>query len=160
MRPIQRILVPLDGSPLAETILPHVVDLSRRYDAEVVLLRVVLAHAFPGSDLTDAQVHLVGVAVAYLAEVERHLQSQGMRVDTAVRYGHPPEQILDHAQARHVDLIAMSTHGRTGLAHAVLGSVAEHVVRRSPVPVLLLPPTAAGVHRTAITRDGAEPKAA
>ncbi len=133
-----RILVPLDGSPLAEGILPEVAELATLDGAELMLLRVALAHTFPGVDATDAQVYAVEEAEGYLAEVERRLAPQGITVTRAVRYGHAAEEILDHAQVRRVDLIAMSTHGRTGILRLVLGSVAEAVLRASPVPVLLL----------------------
>ncbi len=133
-----RILVPLDGSPLAEGILPEVAELARLHGAELLLLRVALAHTFPGVDATDAQVHVVQEAEGYLAEVERGLAARGIPVSSAVRYGHAAEEILDHAQVRHADLIAMCTHGRTGLVRIMLGSVAEAVLRASPVPVLLL----------------------
>ncbi|MFI5339876.1 MAG: universal stress protein [Candidatus Methylomirabilales bacterium] len=133
-----RILVPLDGSPLAEGILPEVAELATLHDAELMLLRVALAHTLPGVDATDAQVYAVEEAEGYLAEVERRLAPQGITVTRAVRYGHAAEEILDHAQVRRVDLIAMSTHGRTGILRLVLGSVAEAVLRASPVPVLLL----------------------
>lgn len=133
-----RILVPLDGSPLAEGILPEVLELARLHGAEILLLRVALAHTFPGVDATDAQVHAVDEAEGYLAELERGLAAQGIPVSSAVRYGHAAEEILDHAQARHADLIAMCTHGRSGVLRFMLGSVAEAVLRASPVPVLLL----------------------
>ncbi len=133
-----RILIPLDGSPLAEGILPEVAELAKLHGAEVMLLRVALAHTFPGADATEAQVHAVEEAEGYLAQVERRLAAQGITVSGAVRYGHAAEEILDHARARHVDLIAMCTHGRTGLLRIMLGSVAEAVLRASPVPVLLL----------------------
>lgn len=133
-----RILVPLDGSPLAEGILPEVAELARLQGAEIMLLRVALAHTFPGVDATDAQVHAVEEAEGYLAGVERQLVAQGITVSRAVRYGHAAGEILDHAQARDAGLIAMSTHGRSGVVRLVLGSVAEAVLRASPVPVLLL----------------------
>jgi nucleotide-binding universal stress UspA family protein len=141
-RPFQRILVPLDGSPLAEAILPHAVEMARRYQATLLLLRVTEAHTFPGVDPVDAQVRVVAEAEAYLAEVERSLAAAGVAVDCAVRYGHATEEIIDHAERRKADLIAMSTHGRTGLPRAALGSVAETVLRASSVPLLLLPMTA------------------
>ncbi len=133
-----RILVPLDGSPLAEAILPEVGELAALHGAEVVLLRVALVHILPGVDQTDAQVRAVEEAERYLADVERHLATRGIRVTSAVRYGHAVEEILDHAQSAGADLIAMSTHGRGGLGRLVLGSVAETVLRAAAVPVLLL----------------------
>ncbi|MBI4841659.1 MAG: universal stress protein [candidate division NC10 bacterium] len=133
-----RILVPLDGSPLAEAILPEVVDLARLHGAEVLLLRVALVHALPSVDQTEAQVRAVEEAEGYLAEIERRLAAQGLPVRGAVRYGRAVEEILDHAQWQRADLIAMSTHGRSGIQRFMLGSVAEAVVRAAPVPVLLL----------------------
>ncbi len=133
-----RILVPLDGSALAERILPEVAELAKLHGAEILLLRVALAHKFPGADATEAQVHAVEEAERHLAEVERQLAARGLTVSHAVRYGDAPEEILDHARAQRVDLIAMSTHGRTGILRLVLGSVAEAVLRASPMPVLLL----------------------
>jgi nucleotide-binding universal stress UspA family protein len=133
-----KILVPLDGSSLAEAILPEVEELATLHDAEVMLLRVALAHAIPLVDPTDAQVHAVEEAEGYLADVNRRLAPRGIKVSRAVRYGNAADEILDHARARHANLIAMSTHGRSGLRRLVMGSVAEAVLRASPVPVLLL----------------------
>ncbi|RPH99758.1 MAG: universal stress protein, partial [Zetaproteobacteria bacterium] len=134
---LSRILVPLDGSPLAEAVIPQVAELAALRKAEVVLLRVALAHTLPGADPVAAQVRAVDEAEAYLLRVERDLVARGLPVVRAVRYGRPAEEILDHARVGGVSLIAMSTHGRTGIRRWVLGSVAEQVARRSPVPVLL-----------------------
>jgi nucleotide-binding universal stress UspA family protein len=136
---LRRILVPLDGSPLAEAALPGVVALARRHGAEIVLLRVAHALALPGPNLVEAQVSVVQEAEAYLAEVLRRLGAEGVLASSAVRYGRTPEEILDDIRVRRPDLVAMSTHGRTGLTHLLLGSVAEQVLRASPVPVLLFP---------------------
>jgi nucleotide-binding universal stress UspA family protein len=133
----QRILVPLDGSRLAEAILPDVLELAAQQRAEVVLLRVALAHALPGVELTEAQVHAVEEAERYLADVEHGLADRGIRVSSAVRYGRAAEEILDHARTSDIDLIAMSTHGRNGIERVLLGSVAERVLREAPVPVFL-----------------------
>lgn len=134
----KRILVPLDGSPLAEGVLPHVQELARSIGAEVVLLRVAFAHIFPGADPIETQVTAVQEAEAYVMDRARTLQDAGVRAEGKVRYGDPMEEILDHVTRDHIDLIAMATHGRTGLKRVVLGSVAEQVLRRSPVPMLLL----------------------
>ncbi|MGH8064710.1 MAG: universal stress protein [Candidatus Entotheonellia bacterium] len=134
----KRILVPLDGSPLAEGVLPHVQELARSIGAEVVLLRVAFAHIFPGADPIETQVTAVQEAEAYVADRARRLQDAEVRAEGKVRYGDPVEEIVDHVTWDHIDLIAMATHGRTGLKRVVLGSVAEHVLRRSPIPMLLL----------------------
>jgi nucleotide-binding universal stress UspA family protein len=134
----KRILVPLDGSMLAEGVLSHVTELAKSLGAEVVLLRVAFAHIFPGIDPVEAQVTVVQEAEDYVARLATKLQGQGVRVEGKVRYGDPVEEILDHVTWDHIDLIAMATHGRTGLARVVMGSVAEQVLRRTPVPMLLL----------------------
>ncbi len=139
---LQRILVSLDGSALAEAVLPHVVELGKPYRATILLLRVAEARAFAGMDPVEAQVRTIAVGEAYLAEVERSLAASGLPVECAVRYGAAADEIADHARGRAADLIAMSTHGRTGLRRAALGSVAETVLRTSRIPVFLLPMTA------------------
>ena len=135
---LSRILVPLDGSPLAESVLPQVVELANLRKAEVVLVRVVLAHNLPGANPADAQVRAVESAQGYLTKIEAGLAAQGLTVQDVVRYGHAAEEILDHTRTNGIDLIAMSTHGRSGFRRWVLGSVAETVARHAPVPVLLL----------------------
>jgi nucleotide-binding universal stress UspA family protein len=134
----KRILVPLDGSALAGDVLPHVQELAKSLGAEVVLLRVAFAHIFPGADAIEMQVSAVQEAESYVMERTQELQDLGVRAEGKVRYGDPAEEILDHVTWDHIDLIAMATHGRTGLKRVVLGSVAEHVLRQTPVPMLLL----------------------
>jgi nucleotide-binding universal stress UspA family protein len=135
---LTRILVPLDGSELAERILPEVLALAGPRGMEIHLLRVVHAHTFPGTDPVTAQVQAVEEAQAYLTRLEARLVSGGLSVHTAVRYGHAAEEILDHAKVSGATLLAMSTHGRSGLRRFMLGSVAEAVVRHAPIPVLLV----------------------
>jgi nucleotide-binding universal stress UspA family protein len=134
----QRILVPLDGSTLAEGVLSHVQALAKSLGAELVLLRVAFTHVFPGYDPTQAQVTAVQEAEDYVSGLAKRLQEEGARVEAKVRYGDPVEEILDHVVWDHIDLIAMATHGRTGLSRVVMGSVAEHVLRRTSVPMLLM----------------------
>jgi nucleotide-binding universal stress UspA family protein len=134
----RRILVPLDGSALAEGVLPHLQALAKSLDAELVLLRVAFVHVFPAYDPTQAQVTAVQEAEDYVSGVAKRLQGEGIRVEAKVRYGDPVEEILDHVTWNHIDLIAMATHGRTGLTRVVMGSIAEHVLRRTSVPMLLL----------------------
>ncbi|MFQ5895351.1 MAG: universal stress protein [Nitrospinota bacterium] len=131
------ILVPLDGSPLAEAILPLVEELAKVHGARVTLLRVAYAHPIPGVDPTDSQVRVIREAETYLGEQQRALGAKGVETSVSVRYGFPPEEIVAHAAEREVDLIAMSTHGRSGPKRWILGSVAEQVLRRAPVAVLL-----------------------
>ena len=132
------ILVPLDGSTLAEGILPHVKELARLTGAEINLLRVALAYTFPGANPTDAQIEVLGKAEAYLKGIEAELLREGFKASLHVRYGHDAQEILDHADQANIDLIAMSTHGRTGVGRFIMGSVANRVLRHSSKPVLLL----------------------
>ncbi len=133
----KKILVPLDGSQLAEGIIPRVEWLAKIHDGEVTLLRVALAHMFPGADPVPHQVNVVREAKEYLAKVEANLKSMGLKVNSVVRYGHDAQEILNHARERGFDLIAMATHGRTGLTQLVLGSVASKVIHTATVPILL-----------------------
>ena len=134
----KRMLVPLDGSSVAESVLPHVQELARSLGADLVLLRVAFAHVFPGTDAVEAQVTVVQEAEEYVGALANKLQADGLRAEGKVRYGDPVEEILDHVTRDHIDLIAMVTHGRTGLKRVVVGSVAEHILRRTSVPLLLL----------------------
>ena len=134
----KKILVPLDGSPLAEAILPQVTELARALGAEVLLLRVAIAHVFPGVDPTDEEVRVVHEAEEYVEALAGKLADKGVRVGTAVRYGKAAGEIINHITDNKMDLVAMSTHGRSGLSRLVMGSVAEEVVRNAGVPVLLM----------------------
>ena len=135
----ERILVPLDGSKLAELVLEQVRRLLMRKDAEVLLLRAVTP---PPSAEGDAGVPfdlLWSRAAAYLQAVEQHLSSQGARVRSKVIEGTAANMILETVQKEGATMVALSTHGRTGLARWVFGSVTEKVLRASPVPVLAVP---------------------
>ena len=136
---LDRILVPLDGSALAESALAKALDLVADGPATLLLLRAAEAHTLPGMDPTEAQVHVVNDAEEYLAGVAARLDAQGVkRVETSVWYGPADAAIVDAARLRRVDLIVMSTHGRSGLGRLILGSVAESVLRGTPTPILLL----------------------
>ena len=134
----ERILVPLDGSKCAETVIPRVEELIAGKETGICLLRVVSASTFPGVDPTEAQVKVVREAEDYLEGLKEHLRAKGLDVDTHVRYGDDAEEILDHAAQKEIDLIAMSTHGRSGVKRFFLGSVAEKVLRHAPKPVYLV----------------------
>lgn len=130
---LSRILVPLDGSLAAEQALPRAADLSRAAGAEIVLVRVA-----PAAEDPEAHVRAVHEATEYLDGVSERLAGQELRVDTSVPYGDAAEWIAEEARLREADLIAMSTHGRSGLGRWIYGSVAEAVLARAPVPVLLI----------------------
>jgi nucleotide-binding universal stress UspA family protein len=138
MEKFQRILIPLDGSDCAENVLPMVEKLATELKADLVLLRVALANTFPGWDPTEAQLKVVREAETYLQKVEDRLKAKGFKVESRVRYGDDAEEILDHAAQKGIDLIAMTTHGRSGVKRFLLGSVAEKVLRYSPKPIFLV----------------------
>jgi nucleotide-binding universal stress UspA family protein len=136
----KKILVPLDGSRLAESALDMAMTFARD-DATLILLRATEGHAGAFTDPAEAQVAAVREAEGYLASVAARLRRLGAKnVDTSVWYGPPVEAITDAAQLRKVDLIVMSSHGRTGLGRLILGSVAESVLRATSTPILLLRP--------------------
>jgi nucleotide-binding universal stress UspA family protein len=141
---LDRILIPLDGSPTAERALPPAMALlSERAAATVILMRA--AHpttAYPWNDPLEAQSAAVEAAQSYLRRVVDHLRDiePACTVTTSVWYGRAARGILDVAQIRNASLIVMSTRGRAGLSRAVLGSVAESVLRATTIPVILVPP--------------------
>ena len=135
---IRKILIPLDGSVLAEAAIAKATEVAG-LDTTLILLRAVEAHALPGVDPTGAQVEIVREAEEYLAAMATRLREQGVeRVETSVWYGPAASTIVEAARLRKADLIAMSTHGRSGLGRLILGSVAESVLRGTATPILLM----------------------
>ncbi|MEX2147433.1 MAG: universal stress protein [Candidatus Rokuibacteriota bacterium] len=142
---VDRVLVPLDGSPLAEAALTWAASLTRA-GGTVVLLRAAEAPTARTGDPIETQLEAVRAAEAYLAGVVPAVTALGVsHVDTAVWYGPAVESIVDAARYRNAELIVMSTHGRSGLGRLVMGSVAESVLRSTTTPILLVrSPQAAG----------------
>lgn len=137
----ERILVPLDGSPRAEMILPQLGRILRHEDAEILLLRsYFVPEVSPEWATVSADVRRQEreAAQAYIHDVARRFAGQGAKVNGRILPGTAAESILKAAEEEGATLIAMATHGRSGLARFALGSVAEKVVRSSPVPVLLV----------------------
>jgi nucleotide-binding universal stress UspA family protein len=134
----ERILVPLDGSECAANVIPQVEELAQSRKSGICLLRVAMAHTFPGVDQTEAQVKVVRQAEDYLHGLEERLKAKGFEVDTHVRYGDEVEEILDHAAQKEIDLIAMSTPRHKGIKHFFRGCVAEKILRHAPKPLFLV----------------------
>lgn len=142
----RRIIVALDGSAIAEPALAQAVQLSRLSGAPIHLLRVVdylrleqygpYALALEYSTTEPVLSVEMNDARDYLAKIETRLTDDGLAVDTEVRKGRVAREIV--GAARPGDVIVMASHGRGGLSRWLLGSVAEEVVRRAPVPVLLV----------------------
>ncbi len=164
----KRILVTLDGSPLSETVLPQVERLVAGTDASVTMLRVAEPpeQTVAGRVETPTPLVIVGSgpalttktepqlaetrgqairrvkeeAEAYLNEKARALRAKGVKIDSATRLGHAAEEIIDYARTHDVDMIMISTHGRTGLGKMFFGSVAGRVLLSGVKPILLVRP--------------------
>jgi len=134
----QSILVPLDGSKVAEAILPEIERFSGEPLPRLQLIRVCLAHGFPGQDMTDLQLKTINEARAYLQGIKSRLVEQGFDTSISVLYGDAAEEILEHSMRPTIDLVAMSTHGRSGPGRWLMGSIAEKIVRHCQKPVLLI----------------------
>ena len=136
---LSTILVLLDGSDVAEAALTPAVELARTAGAKVVLLRAGEAHTGPLTDPVEAQVHVMREAEEYLTAAQARVKGAGVAdVEVSAWYGPPAEAIVEAARHRKADLIVMSSHGRSGVARLVLGSVAESVLRATAVPILLI----------------------
>ena len=140
-----KILVPLDGSSRAEAILPHVEDLARRYQARVILLQVIEPEPLiVGPDMVYPIVNQEMVAERtrhareYLAARRAEFEAMGISTSTHVAYGPTVEEVIKRAEREGADLIAMASHGRTGLARVFYGSVASGVLNRIDRPLLLI----------------------
>ena len=140
MLSIKKILVPTDFSDTADFATEWALELAARVEAEVRLLNV---YDYPSYALPDgALIPSSDVVADMLAEVETQLEARrvrfherGVPVSFEARQGAAVDDIVAHAAEWSADLIVMGTHGRAGLGHLLLGSVAERVVRKSPCPV-------------------------
>lgn len=164
---VKRVLVTLDGSGFSEAVLPEAARLLRGTEAEVHLLTVAeepraTAARPEGEPLTvgvPAPGGVVQMKAAPTVETKAQamdritdelrefliaeavpLERVGIRYHAAVRFGEPPEEIIQYAEKENVDLIMMATHGHTGLARLVFGSVASRVVASGVCPVMLVRP--------------------
>jgi nucleotide-binding universal stress UspA family protein len=141
---VRRILVPVDGSPLGEAALPVAQALAGPLGAELILLRVVEpvtaveAIATAGVVAPDAFFLRELDAKEYLHGICDRVLRNGLRARSELRKGQPAEEILAAAAETQADLIAMSSHGRSGLGRVLFGSVAHAVLARAPVPVLVV----------------------
>jgi nucleotide-binding universal stress UspA family protein len=131
------VVVPLDGSELAERALPYAVRFAAERGGRLVLVRVALGPPPTGLDWGRQHLAAMPEAKAYLAGVAKKVAMR-VPVRTAPVCGHPADEILATVKQFAADSIVMATHGRTGLAHLLYGSVAEAVLSRSPVPVFVV----------------------
>ena len=152
----ERILLPVDGSPLSESATVHASALAVRFEATVILLQVVdseagiIAHTapatiepLPSGQVTAQIAHEAvegqrGRARETLDRVASELREQGVATETSIVEGGPGEAICAAVEALECDTVVMATHGRSGFKRALLGSVADHVVRNTPTAAVLL----------------------
>ena len=154
---VKHVLVPLDGSALAEQMLAYATELCRLMEAECTLLQAIepLFTAYwpelPAIVADEqAQEQLRAQAQAYLDHVAAQLRARGLRVRTATVVEQAATAVLDYARDHEVDLIALETHGHGGLVRWIVGGVADKVIRGAGVPVLLHRPPGAASGRTRI----------
>ncbi len=155
--PIKTVLVPLDGSELAESVLPHVKALGKQRGSkpvDVVLLRVCEPPTIPsyygpelsgvpldwGKYVEQEMVRDKGKAKEYLAELEKRFKDKGISVRSEVIQGKPDDEIVEYANEHHFSLIVMATHGRSGLSRLVYGSVAANLLHGVSSPIFIVTP--------------------
>jgi nucleotide-binding universal stress UspA family protein len=144
---VKRILIPLDGSPLAEQVLTHATTVGRLTQAEYTLLQAIEPlYVGYGTELygvameMQAMDRLQTLAQEHLDKVAAGLRAEGLCVHTATAVDLATTAILSYAHEHAVDMIALATHGRSGLARFVMGGVADKIIRGATVPVLLYRP--------------------
>jgi nucleotide-binding universal stress UspA family protein len=147
------VLVPLDGSDLAERALPFAVRLAREFDRPLLLLRVAAPVSLAGAGSYTTQLGLAAQgnelreARTYLGVIRKRLTREvDLTVESMVLHGSPTRELLRIAGSHTGSVMVLSTHGRNGFMRALLGSVAVELVRESPIPVFVLPPRACQEH--------------
>jgi nucleotide-binding universal stress UspA family protein len=153
----ERIIVPLDGSRLSAQAVPYAAEVGKRFDAEIILVRVLPAaglsllapSAAPeeteARDIIPQETRMKDVdnasnAKRYLMNWAASLKAQGVKVSYQVTIGSPAKSIMELAQAQQASLIVMMSHGRGAFRRAIMGSVADEILRRSSLPVLIVRP--------------------
>ncbi|HEY3323711.1 MAG TPA: universal stress protein [Planctomycetota bacterium] len=147
----KKIVLTTDFSDNSEAAVPYAVELAKRYDGEIHLLHVTVEHAYyvpmptgefvtmtaPEEWLKEAQQNQMKILMDRADALATH---EGVKVIPMMRNGHPPTEIVHYAKEIDADCVVISTHGRTGLAHLLHGSVGESVLRHCPKPVLSVRP--------------------
>ncbi|MCL4544756.1 MAG: universal stress protein [Chloroflexi bacterium] len=150
----RRILLPLDGSAVAEEAIPHARALASELGATMILLGVIDPGTAPASGNPESEVpfldELHQQTRAYLDRVVTNLAKDGIAAEIQVRVGVPDEAIAEVARVQNVELVVMATHGRGGAVRLLLGSVALHTLQRSHVPVLLVRTGGGAAHASGV----------
>ncbi len=144
----KKILVPLDGSELAECVLPHVESIAKGCSAQkVVFLRVIEPFRMPSGEasvvFSDTDVKRIDSdnktnAKSYLGQIVSRAKYDGVTVESEIITGRAAESIVDYVTKNEVDFITIATHGRSGVSRWVWGSVADRILRSACVPVLMV----------------------
>ena len=139
---LKRILVPIDFSDCSKKALQYALPLAKEHQAAITLLYVVpaaySAEEYTGIGYAQLQASLKEGGEKELAKLAVDEVRGEIATDSLVRVGSPAREIVETARELPADLVVISTHGRTGLRHVFLGSIAEHVVQRAPCPVLVV----------------------
>lgn len=149
----KKILVCLDGSKLAEQILPYAAEEALRFQGNLVLFQVlpepvVFSPSIPGAEAAPIQTDTMleeakkalDEARDYLEKTAKPLRKKGIQVEAVSVLGRAGEAILGYAESNNVNLITIATHGRSGLRRGLFGSVADYVLRESGLPMLVIRP--------------------
>ncbi len=145
---ISRIIVPLDGSEFAEAALPYAAAIAGRMNMSMTLLQALSVDSLIYSDgyaisdvISQVEDEIRAEARRYLYAIARQLRGEGIDVGVEIVQGRASSEIADMARATSHNMIALATHGRSGMSRLLLGSVAEAVVRESGDPVLIVRPS-------------------
>jgi len=160
---IKRLLVPLDGSPFGSRAIKYAIEIARRFSADILLLQVIKPATLvagstgmaPGIESpTTVEIAMkaaleddkrnVARARRYLGGKIRGIKAQGIKGSYQVVVGEPSRAIMKFSRQEHIDLIVMTTHGKSGLRRAIMGSVTDAVIRESGKPVLVIRPPKRG----------------
>ena len=142
----KRILVPLDGSQIAECVIPHIEAIAHDSSAEVELISVIEPFDIPTrgkialseDDLKSIDAEAKQEAHTYLKNVANRLGGAKVKAHSVVITGKPAESLIDYAVNNDIDLIIMATHGRSGITKWFFGSIAEKLMRAVEIPILLI----------------------
>ncbi len=137
--PIKKILVPTDFTVYSDHAIEYAIMVARKFEAKILLIHVIEPFAYSVTDtvqIIDHYTALKTVARPILDNLQKRLLKKGIKVDCTLLDGNPYLEIVEKSRQAGADLIIMGTHGRTGIDHILMGSVAERVVRLAPCPVL------------------------
>ena len=141
----KKILVPLDGSKRAEAILPHVKNLALRFKSKIIFFIVIEQRHFVGYDEAiwvkehdEKRDHQIKETKSYLDSIQKQFREKGIKVKTLIGYGPIVKAILDVAKIESADLLAMASHGRSGVPGTFYGSISAGVLQRIDRPMLLI----------------------